>query len=237
MLSRHLSTLGIVISLATTAWPRVVINEILYHAPDSDLEYIELLNTSTDTVDLSKWIIQDDQDTHSFEIPEGTSFPPGEYLVIANDPVLFQQAYGFAPDVSGIPFRFSNSGDTVRLFDPVNALQEEVRYDDRLPWPEAADGGGASLERRNGLLPASLPESWAASANHGTPGQANTAYADTLPPLILDVDHARKIPRPLQEITVTARFLDVDGQIASARLQYGWNRGTQYTAVAMNDDG
>jgi len=167
LLSRHLSILGIVVSLTATAWPRVVINEILYHAPDSDLEYIELLNTSTDTVDLSKWIIQDDQDTHSFEIPEGTSFPPGEYLVIANDPVLFQQAYGFAPDVSGIPFRFSNSGDTVRLFDPVNALQEEVRYDDRLPWPEAADGGGASLERRNGLLPASLPESWAASANHG----------------------------------------------------------------------
>ncbi|MFB3788884.1 MAG: CotH kinase family protein [bacterium] len=240
MIFRRLFILGIVSSLAVSAWPRVVINEILYHAADSDLEYIELLNTSSEAVDLSNWIIQDDQDDqddHRFAIPAGIILPPGEYLVIANDPVLFQQAYGFAPDVSGIPFRFSNSGDAVRLFDSKDALQESVPYDDHQPWPETADGLGASLERRNSLLPAPWPESWAPSTNQGTPGQANTADTDTLSPLILDVEHSPKIPQPFQEITVTARVSDGDGQIESVQFYYGWNRGTQYLAVAMNDDG
>ncbi|HPO99001.1 MAG TPA: CotH kinase family protein [bacterium] len=237
MIRRFIFSSGILFSLAVTVWPRVVINEILYHAPDSDLEYIELLNTATAAVDLSNWIIQDDQEAHRFTLPLGIILPPGGYLVIANDPVLFQQAYGFAPDVSGIPFRFSNSGDAVRLFDSKKTLQEEVSYDDRPPWPEAADGLGASLERRNALLPAPLPGSWAPSSNHGTPGQANTAHTDTLPPLILEVDHSPKIPLPLQEITVTARVIDVDGEIESVQILYGWNRGTQFTATAMRDDG
>ncbi|NPU97827.1 MAG: hypothetical protein HPY51_11510 [Candidatus Omnitrophica bacterium] len=240
MIRRFIFSSGILFSLAVTVWPRVVINEILYHAADSDLEYIELLNTSSAAVDLSNWIIQDDQDDqddHRFALPAGTTLPPGEYLVIANDPVLFQQAYGFAPDVSGIPFRFSNSGDAVRLFDSKDALQESVPYDDHQPWPEAADGLGASLERRNSLLPAPLPGSWAPSTKQGTPGQGNSAYSNTLPPLILNVDHSPKLPRSFQEITVTARISDVDGQIESVQFYYGWNRGTQYLAVAMNDDG
>jgi hypothetical protein len=43
------------------------------------------------------------------------------------------------------------------------------------PWPLEADGLGSTLELIDPLLDNTLPESWQASALHGTPGRENSS--------------------------------------------------------------
>lgn len=215
----------------------VVINEILYHAPESDLEYVELYNAGTESAHLGGWILKDGQDTHAFAFPAGTAIPANAYFVLTNDAALFRETYAFDPSLSGIPFHFSNAGDEARLYNAAGQLVESVAYNDRSPWPEEADGLGASLERIHPDMPPSLPASWAASTNKGTPGQVNSTYTEKLLPLIFDVDHTPKIPRPDEAVTVTARIMAVKGRIQAVRLMTGWNEASRYTAVEMADDG
>lgn len=48
---------------------------------------------------------------------------------------------------------------------------DEVRYNDRAPWPPAADGSGPSLQRRVTTLYGNDPNNWDAAGS--SPGQAN----------------------------------------------------------------
>src|SRR5437762_269747 len=62
----------------------IVINEIHYN-PDlktEHVEFIELFNAGTNTVDLSGWYFSDGV---SFTFPNGTFLAPGGYLVVAQD--------------------------------------------------------------------------------------------------------------------------------------------------------
>jgi hypothetical protein len=77
--------------------------------------------------------------------------------------------------------QLSNGGETVRLFKPVRAedprsgllLVDEVRYDDRAPWPREADGGDQSLTRRSSLAFGNLAANW--QAKNPSPGVTSFA--------------------------------------------------------------
>lgn len=220
-----------------SSFSQVVINEIMYHSQNSELEYIELLNSGAESVDISYWAIRDQQAFNTFHLPNGATIDPGQFVVIADDSIEFERVYGFSPDFGGIPFNFSNESDSVRLFDAQGTLIEEVHYSDRAPWDEAADGEGATLERINPRLPSELHQSWAASTRGGTPGRENSAYSDVLHPIFLNVDHTPKVPEPFAPVTVTADILNLDGEITSVILRYGHNQGDTYQSVIMHDDG
>ncbi|MDP8242515.1 MAG: CotH kinase family protein [Candidatus Hinthialibacter antarcticus] len=222
--------------LTYSAQSAIVINEIFYHGPDNTLEYIELYNAGDSTVDLSRWTLKDELDSHEFIVPSGSSLSRDTYFVIAKDEDVFQEKYGFRPDASGVGFNFSNSGDSVRLFDASGGLIEAVNYSDRAPWPESADGLGTSIERRNPALPAFLAASWAASTENGTPGEENSAYTEDLAPLVYEVDHTPKVPLPSEDVTVTARVYDADGELGEVNLYWGRD-GSPYRPVEMLDDG
>ncbi len=217
---------------------QVVINEIMYHSQGNDLEFIELYNSTSQSVDLSGWIIKDSDDSHQFTIPPDIHIDGEGFFIITDDLTLFQNIYGFSANIGGLPFDLGNDGDMVRLFDPMEQLIERVHYDDRRPWPEAADGGGGSLERLNTLLPAFIASSWDVSKEtNGSPGQANTNHQTELKPIITHVNHTPTIPRPNQPVTVSAKIVDVDGEIQEVLLFYGEDRGNQYESVPMFDDG
>lgn len=97
-----------------------------------------------------------------FEFLSGVSIPAGGYLIIAQDPAAFNAVYG-AQLPAGVqvlgPFandtKLNNSGERVTLSRPGDKewmkeryyiRVDSVEYDDRDPWPEAADGSGASLQ-------------------------------------------------------------------------------------------
>jgi hypothetical protein len=156
-----------------------VINEINYNSSDdynSD-DWVELINPGEIEIDISDWILKDDDNSHGYTIPDETVIQPNNYLVLAKDMDLFSSSY---PDINNVigPFDFSLSGggDQVRIFDNAGVLIDSVQYDDIDPWPVEPDGNGPTLELINPTLDNLLSESWAASIDNGTPGTQNSTY-------------------------------------------------------------
>ena len=164
-----------------------VINEINYNSSDdynSD-DWVELINPGETEIDISDWILKDDDNSHGYTIPDETVIQPNNYLVLAKDMDLFSSSY---PDINNVigPFDFSLSGggDQVRIFDNAGVLIDSVQYDDGDPWPVEPDGNGPTLELINPTLDNLLSESWAASTDNGTPGAQNSTYDNLFSDLI-----------------------------------------------------
>ena len=157
----------------------VVINEINYNSLDSfdPDDWVEIYNSSNETIDLGSWLLKDDKDDHIFTIPLNTLLLPNQYLVFCTDTINFTALY---PDVNpyygDLGFGLGGGGDIVRLFDYNGLLVDIVEYDDIAPWDTLADGSGPTLELNHPSLDNSLGESWSASQGYGTPGAVNSAY-------------------------------------------------------------
>ncbi len=154
----------------------IIINEINYHSGENinTEEWIELHNKNENLVNLSGWTIKDNDDTHTFELPEGTLIPGNSYLVITENGTKFRAAY---PDINFITgdfdFDLSNEGDQVRLFNRAMELQDDVQYLSVAPWPEEANGQGPTLELIHPDLDNALAENWATVHEFGSPGETN----------------------------------------------------------------
>ena len=158
----------------------VVINEINYNSLDSfdPDDWVEIYNSSNETIDLGSWLLKDDKDDHIFTIPLNTLLLPNQYLVFCTDTIKFTALF---PDVNpyygDLGFGLGGGGDIVRLFDYNGLLVDIVEYDDIAPWDTLADGSGPTLELNHPSLDNSLGESWSASQGYGTPGAVNSAYS------------------------------------------------------------
>ena len=56
-------------------------------------------------------------------------------------------------------------------------MVDSLTYDDNPPWPTEPDGNGPTLALKKADMVNALPESWAASTDHGTPGTLNDVAA------------------------------------------------------------
>ncbi len=80
-------------------------------------DWIELLNTSNDTLNISNWTLKDEKEQHVFTLKEGTLLLPKSYLVLTTDKVKFKKEFGmFIHVVGNLPFGF-NKNDKIRLYD------------------------------------------------------------------------------------------------------------------------
>ncbi len=155
--------------------PKIVINEFNYKsAKDFDTgDWVELYNNSDEDVDLSGWILKDDDDSHQFIFPDGLVLPARDYLVVCEDSEKFSSLF---PDVDNyigdVPFGFGKKSDAIRLYNKDGILIDSVFYDES--WPDAS-GNGATLELLNPNSDNSLKENWRESnaTAHGTPGSEN----------------------------------------------------------------
>ncbi|MFZ5480782.1 MAG: lamin tail domain-containing protein, partial [Myxococcota bacterium] len=148
----------------------VVIHEIQYHhAPlsregepvtDDPEEWIELHNRGDAEVDLTGWQLVD---AVAFAFPSGTVLAPGGFLVVAADAASLAAEHPGIAVVGDFSGRLDNGGDRVLLLDARGNPADEVRYVDGGRWPEAADGGGSSLELRDPRGDNAAAEAWAAS--------------------------------------------------------------------------
>jgi len=156
----------------------VTINEIMYNSsPENESgDWIELYNPSEYSIDLSRWVARDDDDTHAYEFPNGTEMSPNSYLVISADLAAFNEQYENVVSLSGeLGFNLSGGSDQVRLYDDTGSLVDSLQYNDEVPWDSNADGTGFSLEFMGSDLDNSLPQSWkAATQQGGTPGAINS---------------------------------------------------------------
>lgn len=156
----------------------VVINEINYNSSNlqDTGDWIELVNAGDMDINISQWELKDDDDEHSFIIPDGSFIPSNGFLVIAEDISLFSSVYPNIINALGsFNFGLSGGGDQIRIYNNFGQLIDSLEYDDAPPWPVEPDGEGYTLELFNIEDDNTLPESWVCSTIlYGSPGSQNT---------------------------------------------------------------
>lgn len=156
----------------------VVINEIMYNSSAEFVsgDWIELYNSASYNVDISGWVIKDEDDEHAFVIEDGTVMESATYLVVASDLTSFNTVYDIdAPLFGDLGYNLSGNSDQVRLYDATGLVVDSLQYDDESPWDETADGNGFSLELMNSVSDNSIATNWKAGTQiGGTPGVANS---------------------------------------------------------------
>ncbi|HVU28690.1 MAG TPA: lamin tail domain-containing protein [Verrucomicrobiae bacterium] len=109
----------------------VVINEFLAHTDLPDVDYIELYNHSTNSVDISGCILTDNASTNKFVVPNGTVMLPGGFVSYTENDM------GFGLDAAGETIYFINP-DHSRILDAVNfGPQQNGVATGR--WPDGAN--------------------------------------------------------------------------------------------------
>ena len=196
---------------AANAAPRVgplVINEIMYHPPLGQPEFVEIHNISAASAPLddgqgNAWRLRGAID---FSFPLGQSISAGSYGVLVQggdggDAVAEAAAFRAAGNIpASVPIfiytdaahgSLNNGGEKLFLDMPGDAnsglavqpfiLVDAVRYEPLAPWPVVADGGGSSLSRLSSTSYGNDVANWIAGTVGGTPGVVNVGV-DTTPP-------------------------------------------------------
>lgn len=206
----------------------IIINELMYNPSSGNEadEYLELYNTTDDTIDISNWCFTAGI-TLCFN--SGTSLPAHSYGLISPDSVRTQSTYGQST-IGTYTGALSNGGETVTLSNESSQVVNSVTYDDAAPWPVSPDGSGPSLELKDPELDNSLAASWGASVGVPTPGAENS-LVNLSPPNLSNITKPAAVDssdEPL--ITVAAQSAD------SVELVYKVMFNAEQT-IAMVDDG
>jgi hypothetical protein len=183
--------------------------EIHYHPAAEDTienrayEFLELKNIGRSPIDLSEWqFVQGIK----FKFPMRSILHGGDFIVLASHPQKFRERYGIRPFGSYEGF-LANNGEKMTLVSASAETTNTMAYDDRLPWPESADGHGYSLVPTvlNPDADQNDPSHWRASlAIHGSPGrddQPNTLVSDGREKAPNDIKLEQNYPNPFNPTT------------------------------------
>jgi len=164
-------------SLDTSVVKEIVINEINYNSADDfdSGDWVELYNQSDWPVNIGGWYFSDSDNDHQFFFPAGTVLEPDNYLVIIDNDSAFTSRFPeIGNHIGETGFGLSGSGEFIKLVGGGGQVIDSLTYDDKSPWPEEADGDGATLELSDPGSDNSRAENWRASQGHGTPGRQNS---------------------------------------------------------------
>ena len=145
--------------------------ELFYHPPDSpdrdgdDFEFVELQNTGSDRLRLGGLRFSKGID---YGFPDDAVVDPGAHVVLVRDPMAFAVRFPGVPVAGVYTGRLDNGGEALALDHTAGFPVFAMSYDDSPPWPSAADGLGASLQRLAPTGPPASPSSWVAAPP--TPG-------------------------------------------------------------------
>ena len=184
-----LISIVILVFTASTAFTadRMVVNEIMINEPGSEtaLEWVELLNAGSDSLNLKNYIFIEAADTTRFA---SRWLRPQAFAVLARKPIAndgsasFEQQWGNASGIWGddslenyilLPAKMSlrNSNDSVTLVDISNGAAETVKWSSSPP-------DGVSLERINPMNSATAKNfRYCKAPAMSTPGRINSVIA------------------------------------------------------------
>lgn len=152
----------------------IKINEVMYNPDERKPEWVELINTSDDSVNLKNWLISDilPSPLKDFITNENIFIAPKEIFLIAKD-TIFNSTYN-APDVKIFYSNFGslgNSSDGLIIYDFRQGIIDSLLYHSN--W-----GGkkGFSLERIAANHPTNDSTNWLTSLDisGSTPGKLNS---------------------------------------------------------------
>ena len=170
-----------------TPTPTLALVELMYHpqdptagelildpeVTDDGFEFIELVNTGNDPVDLTGIAVVGGVSFFFDDVAVDT-LPPGERVVMVNDESAFASRYGVgaAATIAGeFNGQLSNNGERIALVDLAGVPFFEFTYSPEAEWPMHADGHGRSLVAIDPTADPTLPGNWRASTEMGgSPG-------------------------------------------------------------------
>lgn len=244
------SQLYIVGTAASTE--NLVATEINYHPADpsvdemnsgfldqDDFEFIEMMNISAETIDLSGVRFSEGVD---FAFPFAKMLAPGERVLVVKNSAAIQERYP-AVMVSAIAGEFQNdsglknSSERVTLLSATDEVIFSIKYIDESPWPESADGAGASLTL---IDPFSNPDSgqgtqWRSSADGGSPATTDaTTFSGGNAEALLSYATGGVEPEisALEDGTIELRFTlnlladDLEGTLQMSPAMVSWSDGS-----------
>jgi hypothetical protein len=125
-------------------------------------------------VDLSFWKLKDNDDTHVYTIPVGTAIAGEGFIVAVKDAEDYSAVFPEVENYIGeLGFGLGSSGDSVRLYDANDILQDQVSYTSESPWPSCANDTGYTLELMDPTLDNSNGQNWGCINLNGSPNAPN----------------------------------------------------------------
>jgi len=193
----------------------IIINEINYNSATNfdPQDWVELYNTSDQTIDLRGWHFKDNDDAHDYEFPSGTTIDPHGFLILCRNQIAFHNLFPEVTNYIGdFSFGLSGNGDAIRILNSSFILIDSVNYDDKSPWPTEADGKGTTLELIDPQLDNTLPENWRASPGHGSPGKSNFYLPEVTGFIVKDSSSATTFTNS-RDVLIEMTEADGDGQV------------------------
>ncbi|MBL9136732.1 MAG: lamin tail domain-containing protein [Verrucomicrobiales bacterium] len=222
----HVALLSTPTPGSTNAGPLIgplVIHEFLFDPEPDDLAFVEILNVTQQSVDLSDptnplrtWKLAG----VDFQFPRGVVLRPGEIIVVSEaNPESFRTRYDVPPEVRVFgpwPGTLAKDGETLRLERPESAgpgqiLQipvDQVRYSSLPPWPPREGHRHDSLQRVDPATFGNTPSQWRASGS--TPGRPNAFASDATAELVLTVGTVGDLARLGSPLGLGADLLSGD---------------------------
>jgi hypothetical protein len=201
----------------------VVINEIMYHAPEGQRhEFVELYNAGHADCDLTGWKFLGVE----YRFPEMSMLPPEGFCVVCDDCESAADKYYL--DVNALwgdyAGSLSNGGETLTLLDADDIVIDRVEYDDVAPWPLTPDGFGSSLERS--CISAVFHETndWRASPIDVASPLSENSLVDCSPPATSSVVFSEIMYHPFTDIDDERRteFIELCNHSSEAVDLGGW---------------
>jgi|GEM_PF-4008964 len=141
----------------------VVFTEIMYNPPETgtdSLEYIELYNADSGSVNLNNWSFKDNRPVaYTFG---NVDLAQGDFIVVAVNKSVVDNFFGIT-SYEATDGSFSNGGEDAKLVDNNGEMIDSVRFDDGNGWVTSPDGDGPSLVLCDVNSDNSLAANWKAS--------------------------------------------------------------------------
>ncbi len=141
----------------------------------ADFEFMEFLNLTESTLDLSELQFTLGID-YRFANGDKATIAPNGYAVIVRNKEAFESRYGAGLPVLGeYDSKLNNGGEVIEIANNAYTPTHQFTYGTEDPWPAEVDGAGKSLVATTTTAGADLsdPANWTASAEiNGSPGRA-----------------------------------------------------------------
>ncbi len=176
----------------------LIFNELMYDPDggDTDHEWIELLNETNSTVDLTGWKFFEANVNHGLSAYQGSlTIPIGGYAIIAADPQVFlQDNPTYQGSIIKSSFSLSNSGEYLAMKNSSGAIQDSLTYIPSLggqddgttlsflggAWIRGEKSPGEANSASNAPLTSSSGSSNKSTSSSNSPSNSNNEIA-TLP--------------------------------------------------------
>lgn len=229
---------------------QVVVNEVHCEGVGGE-EFVEILNTGSEAVDLSGWQLAKGVE---YQFPQGARLEAGAFGVIVADKVAFAAKFaGVKTNIWGnYNGKLKSSGEKLLLLDAKGQEIDKIEYGLGFPFPTVSRGAGTSLQLMHPQLNNNKSGHWrSAQATPAAQNHANILLLEpNAPPLIEAVAHFPKAPKTIDTVFVMAAVKDKQG-VAKVDVLYqivapgayirlrdaAYELPKNWIAVAMNDEG